>query len=158
MEKEQPSSEMIAQVLLTQEILDLRMDLNKHQETMNELIKNQKKELQSVTDVTETKKHTQQKKDKRALWIWLFFLVVILGGVSYFTYWLITSIFAFTESSKSNFIAEFGIEKGTRIWVSLSDSVKKTFELVSLVFFVVGIFSNIVFSEIYKTMVELWKK
>lgn len=43
MEKEQPSSEMIAQVLLTQEILDLRMDLNKHQETMNELIKNQKK-------------------------------------------------------------------------------------------------------------------
>lgn len=157
MEKEQPSSEMIAQVLLTQEILDLRMDLNKHRETMNELIKNQKKELQSVTDVTETKKHTQ-KKDKDSLRIWLFFLIIILGGISYFSYWLITSIHTLTETSKSDFIAEFGTEKGTHLWGYFSDIIKHFFNFVPFIFFIIGISSKFIFSEIYKTAVRLYIK
>lgn len=69
----------------------------------------------------------EQEKNTRLLWFWLIFLLVILAVITYFGYWLITTIFSLTATSKANFITEFGEEKGQQLWQSFSEDIKKPY-------------------------------
>lgn len=100
------------------------------------------------------KLNNSTKKEKLQSWIWLFFMLIIFGSISYFIYWFITGISAVLETSKSDFIAENGEENGTRLWLSFSDTVKELKWFVFLVSFAMGIICKIVFSEIYKILIN----
>lgn len=102
------------------------------------------------------KLNNSTKKEKLQSWIWLFFMLIIFGSISYFIYWFITRVSAVLETSKSDFITQYGEENGTRLWLSFSDTVKELKWFVFLVSFPMGIICKIVFSEIYKTAVKLY--
>lgn len=99
----------------------------------------------------------EQETHTRLLWFWLIFLLVILAVITYFGYWFITNIFYLTSQSKTNFITTFGEEKGQQLWQSFSEIVKNLIYLVFPMFFMIGLFFNVLFSEAYKTIKKLYK-